>query len=53
MEPLRLLQKAIDYVEEHLQMHIEIDDIAKGAMSSKYHFQRIQSVFSNLFSNSN
>lgn len=41
METLRLLRQAIDYVEENLQSNIEIDDIARHAMSSKYHFQRI------------
>ncbi|MFF2480983.1 effector binding domain-containing protein [Paenibacillus sp. NPDC058071] len=41
MESLRLLRQAIDYVEEHLHTNIEIDDIAKAAMSSKYHFQRM------------
>lgn len=41
METLRLLRQAIDYVEENLQSNIEIDDIARSAMSSKYHFQRV------------
>ncbi len=41
METLRLLRQVIDYVEENLQSNIEIDDIARSAMSSKYHFQRI------------
>ncbi|MEO3945806.1 AraC family transcriptional regulator [Gorillibacterium sp. CAU 1737] len=41
METLELLRKAIDYVEDHLQETIEIEDIARTAMSSKYHFQRL------------
>ncbi|MGM0884466.1 MAG: AraC family transcriptional regulator [Bacillota bacterium] len=41
MGVLRLLRQAIDYVEEHLHTDIEIDDIARAAMSSKYHFQRM------------
>ncbi|WP_150269879.1 AraC family transcriptional regulator [Paenibacillus tepidiphilus] len=41
MEALRLLRQAIDYVEEHLQSQIEIEDIAQAAMTSKYHFQRM------------
>jgi len=41
VEAIQLLQQAIDYVEEHLHKNIEIDDIARAAMSSKYHFQRM------------
>lgn len=41
MEALKLLRQAIDYVEEHLNSPIEIEDIAKAAMSSRYHFQRM------------
>lgn len=41
MEALRLLQQAIDYVEDNLQSSIQVEDIAKAAMSSKYHFQRM------------
>ncbi|SDS83748.1 transcriptional regulator, AraC family [Paenibacillaceae bacterium GAS479] len=41
METLRLLRQAIDYVEENLQSDIEIEDVARAAMSSKYHFQRM------------
>lgn len=36
-----MLQQAIDYVEENMQSNIEIDDIARAATSSKYHFQRM------------
>ncbi|MHA6531113.1 AraC family transcriptional regulator [Paenibacillus sp. BAC0078] len=41
METLVLLRQAIDYIEERLQMRLEIEDIAKAALSSKYHFQRM------------
>jgi len=41
METLKWLKQAIDYVEEHLQSPLEIEHIAKAAMSSKYHFQRM------------
>ncbi|WP_293202143.1 AraC family transcriptional regulator [Paenibacillus sp.] len=37
----KLLDQSIDYVEQHLHLPIEVDDIAKAAMSSKYHFQRM------------
>lgn len=36
-----MLRQAMDYVEEHLHTEIEIEDIARAAMSSKYHFQRM------------
>ncbi|WP_082560547.1 MULTISPECIES: AraC family transcriptional regulator [Paenibacillus] len=38
---LKLLRQSIDYVEQHLHLPIEIEDIARSAMSSKYHFQRM------------
>ncbi|MEK3704024.1 AraC family transcriptional regulator [Paenibacillus sp. FSL R7-0198] len=38
---LKLLSQSIDYVEQHLHLPIEIEDIARSAMSSKYHFQRM------------
>lgn len=41
MEALRLLRQAIDYMEEHLHTNIEIEEIARTAMSSNYHFQRM------------
>lgn len=40
MEALRLLRQAIDYIEDHLQSTIEVEEVARAAMSSKYHFQR-------------
>lgn len=41
MDMLRLLRQAIDYIEDNLHTTIEIDDIAKAAVTSKYHFQRM------------
>ncbi|MGM1045694.1 MAG: AraC family transcriptional regulator [Bacillota bacterium] len=41
MEALRLLRLAIDYIEDHLTTKIEIDEIAKVALLSRYHFQRM------------
>jgi AraC family transcriptional regulator len=41
VETLNLLRQAIDYMEDHLHSTIEIDQISKAAMSSKYHFQRM------------
>lgn len=41
MEALKLLRQAIDYMEDHLHSAIEIDQVARAAMSSKYHFQRM------------
>ncbi|MFD2882129.1 helix-turn-helix transcriptional regulator [Paenibacillus rhizoplanae] len=41
METIRLLQQAIDYVEQNLHDAIGVEDIAGAAMTSKYHFQRM------------
>jgi len=38
---LKLLRQSIDYVEQHLHLPIEIEDNARAAMSSKFHFQRM------------
>lgn len=38
------IQKAIDYVEEHLTENINYEEIAKRAYSSSFHFQRIFSI---------
>ncbi|WP_181350834.1 AraC family transcriptional regulator [Thalassobacillus sp. CUG 92003] len=35
------LQKAIDYMEEHLLEDLSIDDIAREAHTSVFHFQRV------------
>lgn len=41
MEILKLLRQSIDYVEDNLHSSIEVEDIARAAMTSKYHFQRM------------
>lgn len=41
METIRLLQQAIDYVEQNLHNAIGVEEIAGAAMTSKYHFQRM------------
>lgn len=42
------LQKAINYMEEHLLDEITMDDIAKQANVSAFHFQRIFSVLTDI-----
>ncbi|MEK3718814.1 AraC family transcriptional regulator [Paenibacillus sp. FSL R7-0333] len=41
METIRLLQQAIDYVEQNLHNAIGVEEIAGAAMTSTYHFQRM------------
>lgn len=41
METIELLKNALEYIEENLDAELNIDDIAKIAYSSRYHFQRI------------
>lgn len=38
------IQKAIDYIEEHLLEEIDYKDVAAQSFSSSYHFQRVFSV---------
>ena len=38
------LQKAIEYIEEHLTDNISYDEIAKQSFSSVFHFQRVFSI---------
>lgn len=38
------LQKAIDFIEEHLMEELSIEDISKQANSSAFHFQRTFSI---------
>lgn len=38
------LQKAIDYIEEHLTDNINYEEIAKQSFSSTFHFQRVFSI---------
>lgn len=41
MEWLERMAKALDYLEEHLEDALEIDEAAKMAYSSSFHFQRM------------
>ena len=41
MEWMKGLQKAIDYIEEHLDEEIDYTEIARQAYSSNFHFQRV------------
>ena len=38
------MQKAIDYIEEHLTEEIDYDEVAKESFSSSFHFQRVFSI---------
>ena len=38
------LQRAIDYVEEHILEELNIEDVAAQSFSSGYHFQRVFSI---------
>ena len=35
------MQKAIDYIEEHLTEEIDYDEVARESFSSSFHFQRV------------
>ncbi len=38
------IQKAIDYIEDHITEELDYEEIAKAAFSSSYHFQRVFSI---------
>lgn len=38
------IQKAIDYIEDHISEDLDYEEIAKTAFSSSYHFQRVFSI---------
>lgn len=38
------MQKAIDYIEEHLTEPIDYEVVAAQSFSSSYHFQRVFSI---------
>ena len=38
------LQRAIDYVEEHILEDLDLESIAAQSFSSSYHFQRVFSI---------
>ncbi|SEN54764.1 AraC family transcriptional regulator [Lihuaxuella thermophila] len=42
------LQRAINYIEEHLLEDIRIEDISKQANMSVYHFQRVFSILTDI-----
>lgn len=44
MEWIKGLQRAIDYIEEHLNEEIDYEILAKIAYSSTFHFQRVFSL---------
>ena len=41
MDWIQGIQKAIDYIEEHITEEIDYEEVAKRAYSSSFHFQRI------------
>ena len=41
MEWMKCLQRAIDYMEEHLEDAIDYEEIGRQAYSSSFHFQRV------------
>ena len=44
MDWINGLQKAIDYIEDHLTETIDYDKVAAQSFSSSYHFQRVFSI---------
>ena len=46
MEWITGIQKAIDYIEDHLTESIDYEAVAKESFSSSYHFQRVFSILS-------
>ena len=38
------LQRALDYVEEHITESIDYEEVARAAYSSSFHFQRLFSA---------
>lgn len=45
LEAIKYLNNAIDYIEDNLDKSIDLDEIAKVACSSRYHFQRLFHAF--------
>lgn len=41
MEIIKCLNNAIEYIEYNLEGNIDIDEVAKAAFTSRYHFQRM------------
>lgn len=44
MNWIQSIQRAIDYVEAHMTEEIDIEEIARAAFSSPFHFQRVFTV---------
>ena len=44
MEWIRSIQRAIDYIEEHITEETDMEEIARQAYSSPFHFQRVFSI---------
>jgi AraC family transcriptional regulator len=44
MDHLEQIQRAVDYIEDHLQDDLEVDSIAKVAGFSRWHFQTVFSA---------
>lgn len=48
MDWIQGIQRAIDYVEEHITEEIDIEDVAAAAYSSPFHFQRVFGILCGL-----
>ncbi len=48
MDWVESLQRAVDYIEENLEERMTIEQIAKQANASAYHFQRTFSILTNM-----
>ena len=44
MEWVAGIQKAVNYIEDHITEELDYEEIAKAAFSSSYHFQRVFSI---------
>ncbi|MBQ8342574.1 MAG: AraC family transcriptional regulator [Clostridia bacterium] len=44
MDWIQGIQKAIDYIEEHITEEIDYEEVAKRAYSSTFHFQRVFAI---------
>ena len=45
---LKRLEKAMDYIEEHLEEEISLEELGKITCCSPFHFQRIFSCLTEL-----
>ncbi|MBR6773365.1 MAG: AraC family transcriptional regulator, partial [Clostridia bacterium] len=41
MDWIKAIQRAVDYIEEHITERIDYEEVAKRAYSSSFHFQRV------------